>query len=324
MKAFEKHPPADRGRRARGAPTISEPDASRPRGDLGPATAVPSNAPVVGDIVDALQQARGNQFVQRLVSAVRTPGAAQAIDAGTRDRMEAQLGEDFSGVRVHHDDKAATVADREGARAVTEGEDIYFAAGEYAPDTAEGRALLAHELAHVVQQRPADRPATSGGSLEREAEHAEASAGHGDRVDVARRGAGRGPHRKEKEKEKAKKEEPSVAKHPVEIGPMPPAGSFSAAGRFAIAYVFAAGTPQTLTLQVPGGVTTAVAALSDISELKVADAGAGARAVVVSVAPAEALARVQVTFVQGSATYLVTFFFMKAAIPPPRAAAAPE
>jgi hypothetical protein len=56
-------------------------------------------------------------------------------------------------VRVHTDAHAARAADGLQARAVTVGDDIAFAPGEYQPGTADGRRLLAHEFAHVAQQR---------------------------------------------------------------------------------------------------------------------------------------------------------------------------
>ena len=68
---------------------------------------------------------------------------------GVRSQMEVALGADFSGVRVH----VGLQADRIGAIAFTTGNDIYFAPGRFQPDTAQGRQLLGHELAHVVQQR---------------------------------------------------------------------------------------------------------------------------------------------------------------------------
>jgi outer membrane protein OmpA-like peptidoglycan-associated protein len=61
-------------------------------------------------------------------------------------------------VRIHDDQVAADSARALSARAYTVGRDIVFGAGEYAPGTAAGRHLLAHELAHVVQQRRAPRP----------------------------------------------------------------------------------------------------------------------------------------------------------------------
>ncbi|MEA2174179.1 MAG: hypothetical protein QOD00_1771 [Blastocatellia bacterium] len=62
---------------------------------------------------------------------------------------------DFSRVRVHTDARAAEAAESINARAFTLGSDIYFGPGQYAPQTASGRQLLAHELAHVNQQRQA-------------------------------------------------------------------------------------------------------------------------------------------------------------------------
>lgn len=61
------------------------------------------------------------------------------------------MGADFSGVRVHTGPSAAELAWAAEARAFTVGRDVVFGAGGYAPSTAEGRGLLAHELARVVQ-----------------------------------------------------------------------------------------------------------------------------------------------------------------------------
>ncbi len=66
-----------------------------------------------------------------------------------RGSMETALGADFSDVRVH----IGPQAERIGAVAFTIGTDIYFAPGRFQPDTMQGRQLLGHELAHVVQQR---------------------------------------------------------------------------------------------------------------------------------------------------------------------------
>ena len=82
---------------------------------------------------------------------VRGPG--RPLEASTRRTMEGSFGVDFSGVRVHDDGDAAAAADGIGAAAFTVGQDIVFGAGEYAPTTGPGRELLAHELAHTVQQR---------------------------------------------------------------------------------------------------------------------------------------------------------------------------
>ena len=80
-------------------------------------------------------------------------GAGQSLDLRTRGRMEQQLGADFSQVRVHTSPVAEREAERLQARAFTVGQDIAFAPGEYQPDSLEGQRLLAHELAHVLQQQ---------------------------------------------------------------------------------------------------------------------------------------------------------------------------
>jgi hypothetical protein len=69
-----------------------------------------------------------------------------------RRQLEPTFGHDFSGVRVHDDARADASCRTVGAAAYTVGEHIAFAAGRFRPESREGRRLLAHELAHVVQQ----------------------------------------------------------------------------------------------------------------------------------------------------------------------------
>jgi len=83
--------------------------------------------------------------------ALRSPG--QPLGAGVRAFMEPRIGHDFSRVRVHTDALASRSAAAVDALAYTVGDDVVFRAGQYAPGTAEGRKLIAHELTHVVQQR---------------------------------------------------------------------------------------------------------------------------------------------------------------------------
>jgi hypothetical protein len=85
-------------------------------------------------------------------SAVASGGAPLAADV--RSYFEPRFGRDLSGVRVHADGSAAQAAHQINARAYTLGHDIAFASGEYAPASQEGRRLIAHELAHVMQQDP--------------------------------------------------------------------------------------------------------------------------------------------------------------------------
>lgn len=86
-----------------------------------------------------------------------SPG--HALDAADRQHMETRFRHDFGDVRVHSDRRAAQSAEVVSARAYAVGRNIVFGPGEYAPGTARGRALIAHELAHVVQHDQAADPA---------------------------------------------------------------------------------------------------------------------------------------------------------------------
>ncbi len=78
--------------------------------------------------------------------------SGKPLDAATRAYMEPRFGHDFSGVRVHTGVKAAESARALNAKAYTVGRNIVFENGRPAPNTDDGRRLLAHELTHVVQQ----------------------------------------------------------------------------------------------------------------------------------------------------------------------------
>ena len=78
--------------------------------------------------------------------------SGRPLDAATRTFMEPRFGQDFSQVRVHTDDRAAESSRSVDAAAYTVGKHVVFGAGQYQPDTHGGKALLAHELAHVNQQ----------------------------------------------------------------------------------------------------------------------------------------------------------------------------
>jgi len=80
-------------------------------------------------------------------------GVGVPLDGRTRDFMEPRFGQDFSQVRIHTDARAADSARAINALAYTVGNDVVFGAGQYSPHASQSRKLLAHELAHVVQQR---------------------------------------------------------------------------------------------------------------------------------------------------------------------------
>jgi hypothetical protein len=79
-------------------------------------------------------------------------GPARPLEPALRGDMEQRFGYDFSRVRVHFGGAAEQSAREVNANAYTVGQDIVFGAGRFAPQTHEGRRLIAHELTHVVQQ----------------------------------------------------------------------------------------------------------------------------------------------------------------------------
>lgn len=81
---------------------------------------------------------------------LRSPG--QPLQDDLRGVMQARFGADFSRVRVHADAHAGTSARAVDAAAYTVGHHVVFGAQQFAPSTERGRRLLAHELAHVLQQ----------------------------------------------------------------------------------------------------------------------------------------------------------------------------
>ncbi|HUH00964.1 MAG TPA: DUF4157 domain-containing protein, partial [Kofleriaceae bacterium] len=87
---------------------------------------------------------------QRIDAAARTSG--QALPDALRGELEQSIGADLSAVRVHTDAASADAAQSIHAKAYTTGSDIYFAPSSYDPDSDAGRRLIAHEVAHTVQQ----------------------------------------------------------------------------------------------------------------------------------------------------------------------------
>jgi len=98
------------------------------------------------------------------------------LPAALRAYFEPRFRSDFTGVRVRTGIAADSAARELGARAFTEQRDVSFAAGAYDPQSARGRRLLAHELAHVVQQRSVSTSAGMGSIARAEADATAAAA----------------------------------------------------------------------------------------------------------------------------------------------------
>ncbi len=100
-----------------------------------------------------------------------------------RERLEQGFGVDLSGVRAHTGDGAAGASREIGAEAYTMGSDIAFASSSPSPE------LVAHEVAHVIQQGAGAGPAggvgTAGDRFEQEADAAASTVAGGGRSDLA-------------------------------------------------------------------------------------------------------------------------------------------
>ncbi len=93
-------------------------------------------------------------------------GSGTALPGGVAARMESAFGDSFADVRIHDDSGAHAQAREQHAKAFTVGNHVAFAAGQFRPGSPEGDGLLAHELAHVQQQRGGDPQALARKAVE--------------------------------------------------------------------------------------------------------------------------------------------------------------
>ncbi|MEM9981285.1 MAG: DUF4157 domain-containing protein, partial [Bacteroidota bacterium] len=147
---------------------------------VGPVQTKPFNALgqwVGGVFLKAWHSLSGISLHPRAV--LRRLGRGHPLDNTTREQMEQAFGQNFGEVEVHTDAAAINLSEEINARAFAVGNHIAFNLGQYQPGTPLGDALLAHELAHVVQQQGAEESyqakAVNGAeydSLEQEADEA--------------------------------------------------------------------------------------------------------------------------------------------------------
>jgi serine/threonine protein kinase len=105
------------------------------------------------------QPVGGMAATQDLESSVnRARGSGQPLEVSLRRKLGRAMGADFSGVRVHTDAQSDQLNRSIQAKAFTTGQDVFFRQGEYEPESRGGQELIAHELAHVVQQNGQTQP----------------------------------------------------------------------------------------------------------------------------------------------------------------------
>ena len=294
----------------------------------------PANAEPLADLLGQLQHSHGNTYVQRVVSEMgesksaaesqprdaeshthntesQTRGGVQSLDAGVRSQMESAFGENFGDVRVHTGGDAERVNEELGARAVTSGRDIYFGKGEYDSSTREGKELLAHELAHVVQQREssssprANSTGQVGDEFEQEADHAALSVLSGERAHVESRSAA--PALQLQHGHRAQPQE--IHDHGITVIE---AVTLREGYADFIVNVYlssvAGATVDTVHLAVPAGISVSVVDLSGMN-LQVRDPGGHGRRVIVIVVNREVRGPrlIQVTYVKGNNVHIKTY-----------------
>ena len=166
----------------------------RRRTGRDPSTQASTDAQSSGPVVDMFNDAVGAGLHDRISRAADGGGissgwsgsvarasesSGSALPGPLKSTFESSLGVDLSGVRVHTGGSSAQAAGAVGAKAYALGQDIHFGAGQYDPSSSGGKHLIAHEVAHTVQQRGASTGAqfkleisTPGDSCEVEADRA--------------------------------------------------------------------------------------------------------------------------------------------------------
>jgi len=137
----------------------SEADRTADRIVSGPAGRAPAKVTPLSFSPGTTQSLQPDQQAGASATSAGADRAAAALQSGgramtssERHYFEPRFGADLSGVRIHEGSDVDDAAGSISARAYTVGSDIAFASGEYSETTASGRRLMAHELAHTLQQ----------------------------------------------------------------------------------------------------------------------------------------------------------------------------
>src|ERR1700733_3368902 len=111
--------------------------------------------PIVSGLIQRKAERDANGVAEGADSAIATASSSsgQSLPGEIQRKFETSLGTDLSSVRVHTGGESQSAAHAVGAKAYTMGQDIHFGAGQYDPSSSAGEHLLAHEVAHTVQQQ---------------------------------------------------------------------------------------------------------------------------------------------------------------------------
>jgi Domain of unknown function (DUF4157) len=124
------------------------------RSSLSAKLEAPDN-PVISGLIQRKAERDANGVAEGADSAIATASSSsgQSLPGDIQRKFEASLGTDLSSVRVHTGGESQSAAHAVGAKAYTMGQNIHFGAGHYDPSSSAGEHLLAHEVAHTVQQQ---------------------------------------------------------------------------------------------------------------------------------------------------------------------------
>jgi Domain of unknown function (DUF4157) len=146
--SFERE--RDQVHRAPATPTYD--DVSPGRTSLSGQLIGPTHPLTSGLIQRKARDANGVAEGAEAAVASSANSTGQGLPGPLKQQFESSLGTDLSSVRIHTGSESATAARAVGAKAYTVGQDIHFGAGQFAPTDPSGIHLLAHEVAHTVQQ----------------------------------------------------------------------------------------------------------------------------------------------------------------------------
>ncbi|HEY2903164.1 MAG TPA: DUF4157 domain-containing protein, partial [Polyangia bacterium] len=152
VRISSPHDPAEQEAEAIAEQVVTMPAEDRALDQHGPATASAPTAAVPRSSI--ARRASGPTHASRgLMSEIAAAGAlGRPLPTHVRRFMEPRFRADFRGVRVHTGEQAARMSRRLNAHAFTVGHQIFFGHGTFRPETHGGRALIAHELTHTIQQ----------------------------------------------------------------------------------------------------------------------------------------------------------------------------
>ncbi len=156
---------------SKGTVTVTKGAASTSRTPTPPIGSTPGSKPVArkADGAGVAPDAEAS-----LAAAASSTGAALPVEQ--RQQLEQQTGADLSGVRIHTGAESQAAAAAVGAKAYAVGEDIHFGAGQFDPSSRDGQHLIAHEVAHTIQQRDATQARQDALEISDPHDHAEREA----------------------------------------------------------------------------------------------------------------------------------------------------